>query len=79
MLSLVCIASKVFFFFLGRLHVISTGPISTVHTEVRGSASFWSKMKTPPTIFTQCSVDTDRSHKTALTADEKRYLAVYIY
>ncbi|CAI9532310.1 unnamed protein product, partial [Staurois parvus] len=23
--------------------------------------------------------DTDRSHKTALTADEKRYLAVYIY
>ncbi|CAI9568177.1 unnamed protein product [Staurois parvus] len=24
-------------------------------------------------------LDTDRSHKTALTADEKRYLAVYIY
>ncbi|CAI9575690.1 unnamed protein product [Staurois parvus] len=22
---------------------------------------------------------TDRSHKTALTADEKRYLAIYIY
>ncbi|CAI9542445.1 unnamed protein product, partial [Staurois parvus] len=24
-------------------------------------------------------LSTDRSHKTALTADEKRYLAVYIY
>ncbi|CAI9558796.1 unnamed protein product, partial [Staurois parvus] len=24
-------------------------------------------------------LDTDRSHKTALTADEKRYLAIYIY
>ncbi|CAI9554817.1 unnamed protein product [Staurois parvus] len=24
-------------------------------------------------------LDTDRSHKTAVTADEKRYLAVYIY
>ncbi|CAI9619718.1 unnamed protein product, partial [Staurois parvus] len=29
MLSLVCIAREVFFF-LGRVHVISTGPISTV-------------------------------------------------
>ncbi|CAI9571704.1 unnamed protein product [Staurois parvus] len=27
------------FFFLGRVHVISTGPISTVQTEVRGSTS----------------------------------------
>ncbi|CAI9602446.1 unnamed protein product [Staurois parvus] len=26
-------------FFLGRVHVISTGPISTVQKEVRGSAS----------------------------------------
>ncbi|CAI9605689.1 unnamed protein product, partial [Staurois parvus] len=33
MLSLVCIARV--FFFLGRVHVISTGPISTVQTEVR--------------------------------------------
>ncbi|CAI9554490.1 unnamed protein product [Staurois parvus] len=31
MLSLVCI--------IGRVHMISTGPISTVQTEVRGSAS----------------------------------------
>ncbi|CAI9556072.1 unnamed protein product [Staurois parvus] len=38
MLSLVCIAQKVVFF-LGRVHVISTGPISTVQTEVRGFAS----------------------------------------
>ncbi|CAI9567415.1 unnamed protein product [Staurois parvus] len=28
-----------FYFFLGRVHVISTGPISTVQTEVRGYAS----------------------------------------
>ncbi|CAI9540039.1 unnamed protein product [Staurois parvus] len=28
-----------FFFFLGRVHVISTGPISTVQTEVKGPAS----------------------------------------
>ncbi|CAI9619450.1 unnamed protein product [Staurois parvus] len=33
MLSLVCIAREVFFFFLGRVHVISTGPTSTVQTE----------------------------------------------
>ncbi|CAI9545130.1 unnamed protein product [Staurois parvus] len=32
MFSLVCIARE-FFFFLGRVHVISTGPISTVQTE----------------------------------------------
>ncbi|CAI9573069.1 unnamed protein product, partial [Staurois parvus] len=29
--------------------------------------------------LTSALLDTDRSHKTALTADEKRYLAVYIY
>ncbi|CAI9607749.1 unnamed protein product [Staurois parvus] len=29
--------------------------------------------------LTSAGLDTDRSHKTALTADEKRYLAVYIY
>ncbi|CAI9624704.1 unnamed protein product [Staurois parvus] len=33
MLSLVCIARE---FFLGRVHVISTGPISTVQTEGQG-------------------------------------------
>ncbi|CAI9539092.1 unnamed protein product [Staurois parvus] len=27
------------FFFFGRVHMIRTGPISTVQTEVRGSAS----------------------------------------
>ncbi|CAI9616855.1 unnamed protein product [Staurois parvus] len=27
------------FFFLGKVHVITTGPISTVQTEVRSSAS----------------------------------------
>ncbi|CAI9532693.1 unnamed protein product, partial [Staurois parvus] len=32
MLSLVCIAKEVFFF-LVRVHVISTGPISTVQTK----------------------------------------------
>ncbi|CAI9554928.1 unnamed protein product [Staurois parvus] len=35
MLSLVCIARE-FFFFLGRVHVISTWPISTVQTEGQG-------------------------------------------
>ncbi|CAI9570858.1 unnamed protein product [Staurois parvus] len=29
--------------------------------------------------LTSALLDTERSHKTALTADEKRYLAVYIY
>ncbi|CAI9592430.1 unnamed protein product, partial [Staurois parvus] len=36
MLSLVCIAKEVFFFFLGRVHVISKGPITTGRTVVRG-------------------------------------------
>ncbi|CAI9560194.1 unnamed protein product [Staurois parvus] len=36
-------------------------------------------MKTPPTSLTSSLLDTARSHKTALTAEEKRYLAVYIY
>ncbi|CAI9586473.1 unnamed protein product [Staurois parvus] len=54
MLSLVCIARD-FFFFLGRVHAISTGPISTVQTEVRGSASSWSRKNatTTPTSFNQ--------------------------
>ncbi|CAI9561315.1 unnamed protein product [Staurois parvus] len=29
--------------------------------------------------LTSTLLDTERSHKTALNADEKRYLAVYIY
>ncbi|CAI9592740.1 unnamed protein product [Staurois parvus] len=37
-------------------------------------------MKTPPTSLNMCSLlNTDINHKTALTADVKRYLAVYIY
>ncbi|CAI9552070.1 unnamed protein product [Staurois parvus] len=39
------------FFFLGRVYVISTGPISTVWTELRGSASSKSRKKTPSTSF----------------------------
>ncbi|CAI9544422.1 unnamed protein product [Staurois parvus] len=31
------------FFFLGRVHVISTGPIGTLQTEVRGSTSSYSR------------------------------------
>ncbi|CAI9536557.1 unnamed protein product [Staurois parvus] len=34
-----CVLLDSFFLFLGRLHVISTGPTSTVQTEVRVSAS----------------------------------------
>ncbi|CAI9532479.1 unnamed protein product [Staurois parvus] len=79
MLSLVCVARELFFS-LGRVHVISTGPINTVQTERSGILH-------PPRAerkyllqaLTSARLDTDRSHKTALTADEKRYLAVYIY
>ncbi|CAI9581305.1 unnamed protein product [Staurois parvus] len=42
---------RFFFFFLGRMHVISTGPISTVQVEVRDSASSKSRKNTPPTSF----------------------------
>ncbi|CAI9624644.1 unnamed protein product [Staurois parvus] len=35
MVSLMCIARE-FFSFFGRMHVISTGPISTVQTEGQG-------------------------------------------
>ncbi|CAI9574291.1 unnamed protein product, partial [Staurois parvus] len=53
------------FFFLGRVHVISTGPISTVLTEVRGPVSSYSRMKTPHAL-TCALLDTDRSHKTTI-------------
>ncbi|CAI9591301.1 unnamed protein product [Staurois parvus] len=33
----------------------------------------------PYKLLTCALLDTDRSNKTALTADEKRHLAVYIY
>ncbi|CAI9617990.1 unnamed protein product, partial [Staurois parvus] len=51
----------------GRVHVISPGPISTVQTEVRDPATSYSRMKTPSTRLTSARLDTDRSHKTALT------------
>ncbi|CAI9544403.1 unnamed protein product [Staurois parvus] len=77
MLSLMCIARE---FFFGWLHVISTGSISTVQTEGQGSCILPEQNEN---LFLQaltCALlDTDRSHKTALTADEKRYLAVYIH
>ncbi|CAI9570794.1 unnamed protein product [Staurois parvus] len=59
------------FVFLGRVHVISTGPINTVQTEVRGPASSCSRMKTPPTSFNR--------YFAGHCSDEKRYLAVCIY
>ncbi|CAI9583733.1 unnamed protein product [Staurois parvus] len=54
--SLVCIAREVFFFFffLGRVHVIRIGPISTVQTEVRSPASSYRRMKTPLKSCNQC-------------------------
>ncbi|CAI9539318.1 unnamed protein product [Staurois parvus] len=55
MLSLVCIARKIFFFLLGRVHVISTGPNSAVQTEGQGFCILLEKMKTPPTSFNQRS------------------------
>ncbi|CAI9536658.1 unnamed protein product [Staurois parvus] len=39
MLCLVCIARELFFFWGGGVHVIGTGPISTVQTEGQGSCS----------------------------------------
>ncbi|CAI9621795.1 unnamed protein product [Staurois parvus] len=54
MLSLVCIAIA-FFLFLGRVHVISTGPISIVQAEGQGLCNLLGQMKTPPTSFNQCS------------------------
>ncbi|CAI9576058.1 unnamed protein product [Staurois parvus] len=46
------------FNFLGNVHVISTGPISTVQTQVKDPEASWDnqgRMKTPPTSFNQCS------------------------
>ncbi|CAI9567590.1 unnamed protein product, partial [Staurois parvus] len=80
MLSLVCIARQVFFFFLGRVHVINTGPISTNQTEMSGVLHPpRAKIKLLLQALTSALLNTERSHKTGLTADEKRYLAVYIY
>ncbi|CAI9612319.1 unnamed protein product [Staurois parvus] len=79
MLSLVCIARE-FIFFLGRVHVISTGPISTVQTERSGILHPpRAERKLLLQALTSALLNTDRSHKTALTADEKKCLAVYIY
>ncbi|CAI9623467.1 unnamed protein product, partial [Staurois parvus] len=46
-----CALLERFYFFLGIVHVISTGPISTVQTEVRGFVSSKSRKKTPATSF----------------------------
>ncbi|CAI9622361.1 unnamed protein product [Staurois parvus] len=72
MLSIVC------FSFVGRVHVISTGPISTVQ---RSGVLHHPTVETKllPQALTSALLDTDRNHKTALTAEEKRYLAVYSY
>ncbi|CAI9618550.1 unnamed protein product [Staurois parvus] len=81
MLCLVYIAREVFFV-LGRVHVISTGPIRTVQTEGQGFLILLEQKENSSykalTSALLKSQDTDRSHK-ALTADEKRYLALYIY
>ncbi|CAI9624171.1 unnamed protein product [Staurois parvus] len=75
MLSLVCIARDVFFF-LGRVHVISTGPISPVQTERSGVLHPpGAEIKLLLQALNSALLNTDRSHKTALTADEKRYFS----
>ncbi|CAI9597275.1 unnamed protein product [Staurois parvus] len=79
MLSLVCIAREVFFF-SGRVHVIRTGPISIVQTERSGVLHPpRAERKLLLQAFTSALLNTGRNHKTVLTAEEKRYLAVYIY
>ncbi|CAI9617414.1 unnamed protein product [Staurois parvus] len=70
MFILVCIARE-FVFFLGRVHLISTGPISTLQTDVRDPVSSYRRMIILPTCCNQCSA----GHR----QKEKRYLAVYIY
>ncbi|CAI9538625.1 unnamed protein product [Staurois parvus] len=71
MLSLVSIA-RVFFFFLGRMHVISTGPICTAQTEGQG---FYIVLELKHLLLQALAsvwLNTDRSHKTTLTSDEKK-------
>ncbi|CAI9559229.1 unnamed protein product [Staurois parvus] len=59
-----------FFFFLGRVHVISTGPISTVQTETSGVLHPpRAERKLLLQALASALLDTDRSHKTALTAN----------
>ncbi|CAI9589425.1 unnamed protein product [Staurois parvus] len=62
MLSLVYIAREVFSF-LGRMHVISTGPISTVQTERSGVLHLpRAERKLLLQALTRTLLNTDRSH-----------------
>ncbi|CAI9609493.1 unnamed protein product [Staurois parvus] len=80
--SLVCIAREVFFFFFfffGEC-LRSTQGQSALSTQRSGALnSPRAERKLLLHALTCALLDTDRSHKIALTADEKSYLAVYIY
>ncbi|CAI9613454.1 unnamed protein product, partial [Staurois parvus] len=77
-LSLVCIAREVFF---------SWGSACDQHRANQHCPDRGSGILHPPRAerklllqaLTSVLLNTDRSHKTSLTADEERYLAVYIY
>ncbi|CAI9607325.1 unnamed protein product, partial [Staurois parvus] len=79
MLYLVCIARERFFFF-GRVHVISTGPITAVQTEGQGLCSLIEqRMKTPPTKLTSVGRTLIIVARLLNTDAVKRYLVVCIY
>ncbi|CAI9545033.1 unnamed protein product [Staurois parvus] len=64
------------FFFLGRVHVISTGQSALSRQRSHVLHPSRAERKLLLQALASTGLETDRSHKTALTADEKRYLAV---
>ncbi|CAI9574282.1 unnamed protein product [Staurois parvus] len=67
-----------FGFFLGRVHVISIGQSVLSRQRSRVLHPLRAEIKLLHAL-TSALLNNDRNHKTALTADEKRYLAVYIF
>ncbi|CAI9602075.1 unnamed protein product [Staurois parvus] len=78
MVSLVCIAREVFFSWEGACDQHRANQ----HCPDRGSGVLHPPRAERQLLLqalTSALLNTDISHKTALTANEKRYLAVYIY
>ncbi|CAI9551772.1 unnamed protein product [Staurois parvus] len=78
MLSLVCFATEVSFF-LGECMGSAQDQSALSRQRSGGSASPAAERKLLLHVLTSALLNTNKSHKTTLTADEKRYLAVYIY
>ncbi|CAI9601490.1 unnamed protein product, partial [Staurois parvus] len=80
MLSLVCIAKEVFFFFfLGECMGSAQGQSALLRQRSGVLHPPRAEIKLLLQALTSALLDTDRSHKTAVTFDEKMYLTVYIY